>query len=86
MHYGRKKFSKNGKDTISIFGCSEKAKKTLDVIGQRKGLSAGDRFQINRLFKCKDSSQRQTIIDDSLEDNKSKPLASNQHAFTCNVD
>ena len=69
MHCGRKKDSKNGKDTISIFGCSKKAKKILKIIGQRKGLSAGDIAQIKKLFKCPSSAKRGLITsqDDDRE-------------------
>ena len=81
MHYSRNKYSKNGKDTMSIFGCSIKAKKILKIIGQRDGLSAGDRFQINKLFKCPVSTKRQSIVDDTLEE-VSKD--SGETIYTCN--
>ncbi|XP_065061447.1 zinc metalloproteinase nas-6-like [Rhopilema esculentum] len=81
MHYSRNKYSKNGKDTMSIFGCSIKAKNILKIIGQRDGLSAGDRFQINKLFKCSVSTKRQSIVNDTLEE-ASKD--SGETIYTCN--
>lgn len=85
MHYGRKQFSKNGKDTIWIFGCSKKAQKILNVIGQRKGLSGGDKFQINMLFKCPKATQRESIIDDSIDDSELKLAKIDPYNFNCNV-
>jgi len=50
MHYGRKSFSKNGKDTIrSILNPSH-------PLGQREGLTDFDIHEINALYDC--SSKR----------------------------
>ena len=46
MHYGRKYFSKNGKDTITPL------KKGV-IIGQRKALSKGDIASINKIYPFK---------------------------------
>ena len=70
MHYGRKQYTKNGEDTISIFGCRKKAKERIKMIGQRKGMSAGDRFQINKLFKCPEKKEKREIRDEKAEESK----------------
>ena len=85
MHYSRNKYSKNGKDTISIFGCSIKAKKILKIIGQRKGLSAGDKLQINKLFKCPTVSQRESIVDDTFKKNEVPNPETYLEEFNCNA-
>lgn len=47
MHYNKKAFSKNGRDTIT-----PKDKRLSDIIGQRFGLSRGDIRRINNMYKC----------------------------------
>ena len=59
MHYPRDKFSKNGKDTITILGCPKNKTKIMKTMGQMKGMSASDRYRINKLFKCPGATQRQ---------------------------
>ena len=45
MHYSRRAFSKNGKDTIKPVTGGKK-------LGQKNGPSTADIFQINRLYHC----------------------------------
>ena len=47
MHYGKKYFSKNGKNTIETVN-------PLDInrIGQREGMSYGDIERLNKMYKC----------------------------------
>lgn len=49
MHYGSKSFSRNGRPTIVGL------KTGADQMGQRKGFSANDIRQINKLYKCPNS-------------------------------
>ncbi|KAL9975855.1 hypothetical protein ACROYT_G013067, partial [Oculina patagonica] len=46
MHYGPKAFSRNGRSTIVGL------KSSANQMGQRKGFSANDVRQINKLYKC----------------------------------
>jgi hypothetical protein len=45
MHYGRKSFSKNGKETIT-------PKDSSKEIGQRRGFSKIDIYKVNKLYGC----------------------------------
>ncbi|EDO29086.1 predicted protein, partial [Nematostella vectensis] len=45
MHYGRRSFSKNGRDTIT-------PKKSGAAIGQRDGLSRVDIWQVRKRYSC----------------------------------
>lgn len=47
MHYRRYSASKNGEDTIIPHDLSY-----IDIIGQVKDLSEGDRIRINRMYEC----------------------------------
>ena len=52
MHYGRKAFSKNGRDTIEVVNA------TFQVnLGQRSGLSDTDIKQVALLYKCKEGNK-----------------------------
>lgn len=46
MHYGAKSFTRNGRSTIVAL------KTGANQMGQRKGFSANDIRQINKLYKC----------------------------------
>lgn len=46
MHYGRKSFSKNGKDTIRSILNHDRP------LGQRKGLTDFDVHEVNALYDC----------------------------------
>lgn len=52
MHYTKKSFSNNGKDTIETIDPS-----LNDRMGQREGLSPGDIKRINNMYKCKEKIQ-----------------------------
>lgn len=45
MHYSSRHFSKNGASTIT-------AKGNEDIIGQRYGISGGDKLQVRLLYQC----------------------------------
>ena len=47
MHYSKRAFSKNQKITIETLDPSKQS-----LLGQRKGLSKYDIFQLNLLYKC----------------------------------
>lgn len=47
MHYGKYGFSTNGKPTLQAVGDVNKE------IGQRNGLSATDKLELNALYDCK---------------------------------
>lgn len=48
MHYDKRAFTKNGRETIV-----PKDRRYRNVIGQREGLSVGDRQRIINMYKCK---------------------------------
>lgn len=45
MHYSSRHFTSNGKDTIT-------ANESKAEIGQRKGISAGDKLQVRLMYQC----------------------------------
>lgn len=47
MHYSKKAFSKNGKNTIEAI-----EPENNDRIGQRIGLSFGDIYRLNKMYGC----------------------------------
>ena len=47
MHYGSRAFSMNGRVTIAAKGNPSRQ------LGQRRGFSAIDKKQLNKLYKCK---------------------------------
>lgn len=47
MHYGKKAFSVNNRDTITT-----KDRSKQDVIGQRTQMSTGDIARIRNMYKC----------------------------------
>ena len=55
LHYSRKSFSKNGKDTITITNLTEYQRQGSPNLGQRSHLSVNDVIQANRLYNCKGS-------------------------------
>ena len=68
MHYPKDKFSKNGKDTIIILGCPKNKTSIMKTMGHDSGLSASDRYRINKLFKCPGAMQQQQPGDGKEQD------------------
>ena len=52
MHYHRKEFSKNGKDTI------ESLQDPTMELGSLNSLSAVDIMQVNKLYRCPQATQQ----------------------------
>ena len=50
MHYGKKAFTTNGKDTIEVIETAEYIEQGSPEIGQRQGLSDGDIAIVNKMY------------------------------------
>ena len=55
LHYHKKSFSRNGRDTITVVNFTEYQRQGSPYIGQRRQLSVNDVIQANRLYNCKGS-------------------------------